>query len=120
MSQKESVKHAPTPEEFLAMSESKEFGDLRRTFRGFAFPVTIGFLAWYLFYIVTATFAVDFVETRVYGAINLGMVLGLAQFATAGLITWAYVHFADTKIDPATEAIRAEMENPNRTPEVTH
>lgn len=94
------------------MSESEEFGQLRSTFRRFAFPVTVAFLAWYLFYIVTATFAVDLVETRVYGAINLGMVLGLAQFATAGLITWAYVHFADNKIDPATEAIRQKMEHP--------
>ncbi|WP_372433347.1 DUF485 domain-containing protein [Bacteroides thetaiotaomicron] len=38
------------------------------------------------------------------------MILGLAQFATAGLVTWAYVRFADTKIDPATEVIRNRME----------
>lgn len=119
MSQKESVSNAPTPEEFLAMSQTEEFSSLRRTFRGFAFPVTVGFLAWYLFYIITATFAVDFVETRVFGAINVGMVLGLAQFATAGLITWAYVSFADNKIDPATESIRSKMEDPRRNMEVT-
>lgn len=94
------------------MSESQEFAALRKTFRSFAFPVTIAFLAWYIFYIVTATFAVDFVKTPVYGAINIGMVLGLAQFATAGLITWLYVRFADNKIDPATEAIRSHMESP--------
>ena len=76
--------------------------------------MTIAFLAWYIFYIITATFAVDFVKTPIYGAINLGMVLGLAQFATAGLITWAYVRVADNTIDPATEAIRSQMENPQR------
>lgn len=103
--------HVPTPEEFLEVSESAEFQHLRRTFRGFAFPVTIAFLAWYLFYIVTATFAVDFVSRPVYGAINVGMVLGLAQFATAGLITWAYVRFADNKLDPETAAIRNRMEH---------
>lgn len=112
MSEQQVAKHVPTPDEFLAMSESQEFGQLRSTFRRFAFPVTVAFLAWYLLYIVVATFATDFVETRVYGAINVGMVLGLAQFATAGLITWAYVHFADNKIDPATEAIRNKMEHP--------
>lgn len=112
MSETPRAKHVPTSDEFIAMSESQEFASLRRTFRGFAFPVTIAFLAWYLFYIVTATFAVDLVTTRVYGAINLGMVLGLAQFATAGIITWAYVRFADTKIDRATEAIREQMEHP--------
>lgn len=105
------AKHVPTPEEFLAMSESAEFASLRSTFRSFAFPMTVAFIAWYVFYIVTATFAVDFVKTPVWGAINIGMVLGLAQFVTAGLVTWLYVRFADNKIDPATEAIRHKMEN---------
>ncbi|WBT09629.1 DUF485 domain-containing protein [Corynebacterium sp. SCR221107] len=97
-------------ETFLAERGSHEFQALRKSFRGFAFPTTIAFLAWYFFYIVTATFAQDFVEIPVYGVINLGMILGLAQFATAGLVTWAYVRFADTKIDPATEVIRNRME----------
>jgi hypothetical protein len=101
--------HTPTPEEFVEVSLSPEFQRLRKTFRGFAFPMTIAFLAWYIFYIVTATFAIDLVKTEIYGAINLGMVLGLAQFATAGLVTWAYVYFADNKIDPTTEAIRMQM-----------
>lgn len=102
--------HTPSPEEFVEVSLTPEFQQLRKTFRGFAFPMTIAFLAWYVFYIVTATFATDLVKTEIYGAINLGMVLGLAQFATAGLVTWAYVSFADNKIDPATEAIRMQME----------
>ncbi|GAA1471591.1 DUF485 domain-containing protein [Corynebacterium felinum] len=106
------TRHVPTPEEFHAVSTSPEFLKLRSRFRGFAFPVTIGFLAWYLFYIITATFATDFVKTPVVGVINIGIILGLAQFVTAGLITWAYVRFADKTIDPATEAIRASMENP--------
>ncbi|WP_327786393.1 DUF485 domain-containing protein [Corynebacterium belfantii] len=57
----------------------------------------------------TATFAADYVATKVFGAITIGMILGLAQFATAGLITWAYVHFADTRIAPATDSIRTRM-----------
>lgn len=48
--------------------------------------------------------------TAIYDNINLGMVLGLAQFVTAGLITWGYVKFADNKLDPASEHIRAMME----------
>lgn len=106
------AKHVPTPEEFLEVSNSDEFAELRGTFRHFAFPVSVAFLAWYLEYIITATFATDFVQQRVWGAINVGMVLGLAQFATAGLITWAYVRFADNKLDPATAAIRDKMESP--------
>ncbi|QGU02613.1 hypothetical protein CKALI_08770 [Corynebacterium kalinowskii] len=101
----------PTSEEFLEVSESAQFLELRSTFRKFAFPLTFAFLAWFIFYIVTATFATDFVSQRLYGAINVGMVLGLAQFATAGLVTWIYVRFADTKLDPATAALRDSMTN---------
>jgi uncharacterized membrane protein (DUF485 family) len=36
----------------------------------------------------------------VLGAINLGMLLGLSQFATTLLIVAAYRHFARTPIDP--------------------
>lgn len=106
------AKHVPTSEEFLEVSESPEFASLRSRFRGFAFPMTIAFLVWYLGYIITATYATTFVERPVFGAITVGMVLGLAQFATAGLITWAYVRFADNKLDPATEKIRNRMEYP--------
>lgn len=106
----------PTPEEFLAVSESEQFLELRDTFRKFAFPLSFAFLAWFIFYIVTATFATDFVSQRVFGAINIGMVLGLAQFATAALVTWIYVRFADNKLDPATAALREQM---IKTPEST-
>lgn len=102
---------APTPEEFLDMSESREFGELRSVFRRFAFPLSLAFLVWFFFYIIIATYATDFVSTRVYGAINVGMILGLAQFATAGLVTWAYLRFADKKLDPASAAIRDQLEN---------
>lgn len=105
---------APTPEEFLETSESPEFGELRSIFRKFAFPISFVFLVWFFFYIVTATYATDFVSTRVYGAINVGMILGLAQFATAGLVTWAYVRFANKKLDPASAAIRDQLENRTR------
>lgn len=101
----------PTPEEFLAVSESEQFLELRGTFRKFAFPLSFAFLAWFLFYIVTATYAHELVATRVYGAINVGMILGLAQFATTALVTWLYVRFADNKLDPATAALRDVMTN---------
>ncbi|AZA14204.1 DUF485 domain-containing protein [Corynebacterium choanae] len=100
----------PTEAEFIAMESTPQFHQLRSTFRKFAFPVTIAFLAWYLFFIVVATYAYDFVTTPVFGVINVGMILGLAQFATAGLITWAYVRFADRTLDPLTAEIRHELE----------
>ncbi|APT83835.1 DUF485 domain-containing protein [Corynebacterium aquilae] len=120
MTNPERAPHVPTPEEFLSVQQSDEFQHLRRTFRGFAFPMTVAFMGWYVFYIVTATFAVDFVSRPVYGAINVGMILGLAQFATAGLVTWAYVRFADNKLDPETATIRQEMEYPTTSTTASH
>ena len=73
------AQHIPTPKEFLEVSQSPEFASLKTTFRSFAFPMTIAFLAWYLGYIVTATYATSFVQRPVFGVITVGMVLGLAQ-----------------------------------------
>lgn len=101
---------SPTEAEFIEVASSEEFGQLRSKFRGFVFPLFFAFIAWYVIYIVSATFFPDAMATSVYDNINLGMVLGLAQFATAGLITWGYVKFADNKLDPASERIRATME----------
>lgn len=102
----------PTPEQFLEVSQSQQFEELRSTFRNFAFPLSFAFLAWFIFYIVTATYAHGFVSQRVYGAINVGMVLGLAQFASTALVTWLYVRFADNRLDPATAALRDAMTGP--------
>ena len=95
---------------WMKVQASEEFADLRKTVRGFVFPLFVAVIAWYVCYIVTATFFPDTMAKSVFDNINLGMVLGLAQFVTAGLITWAYVKFADTKLDPASERIRARME----------
>lgn len=112
MSNPATAPKAPTSAEFLAMSDSPEYLELKKTFRGFAFPMSVLFLAWYLIYITIATFAVDLVSTPVYDKINLGMVLGLAQFATTGIFTWAYVKFMGNKVDPLSEKIREQMTAP--------
>ena len=42
----------PLGERYIAVQESQEFGQLRRTFRNFVFPVTAFFLAWYFLYVL--------------------------------------------------------------------
>ena len=34
------------------LHETAEFDELRRRYRGFAFPATVAFLTWYLLYVV--------------------------------------------------------------------
>ncbi len=47
--------------------------------------------------------------TRVWGNINVGLLLGLAQFVTTFLITGLYIRFANRQLDPRAAAIRDEM-----------
>jgi len=48
--------------------------------------------------------------TKLFGNINVALVLGLAQFLTTFLIAWWYSRHAATKLDPKAEAIKSRME----------
>ncbi|WP_420836401.1 DUF485 domain-containing protein [Cellulomonas endophytica] len=100
----------PTAEEFAAARDSAEFVELRARFRRFAFPMTAAFLAWYLLYVLLSTYAVDLMSTPVVGALNLGILLGLAQFVSTFLITFLYVRHANRRLDPAAERLRHDLE----------
>ncbi|MFE7135288.1 DUF485 domain-containing protein [Streptomyces sp. NPDC057638] len=100
----------PTTEDFVAMQRSPEFGELRHTYRSFAFPLTIAFIAWYLLYVLLSNYAGDFMGTQLFGNINVALVLGLAQFLTTFLIAWLYSRHAAAKLDPRADAIKARME----------
>ncbi|MFB7862189.1 DUF485 domain-containing protein [Streptomyces sp. NPDC056069] len=100
----------PTTEQFVDVQESEEFGELRRTYRSFAFPLTIAFIAWYLLYVLLSNYAGDFMGTKLFGNVNVAFVLGLGQFATTFLIAWLYSRHAAAKLDPRSEAIKSRME----------
>ncbi|MER5769931.1 DUF485 domain-containing protein [Streptomyces sp. NPDC001985] len=100
----------PTTEQFVAVQQSAEFGELRRTYRSFAFPLTVAFILWYLLYVLLSNYAGGFMGTRVFGNINVALVFGLAQFVTTFLIAWFYSRHAAAKLDPRADAIKARME----------
>ncbi|MFI8291214.1 DUF485 domain-containing protein [Streptomyces sp. ms191] len=100
----------PTTEAFVEVQESAEFGELRRTYRSFAFPLTIGFIAWYLLYVLLSNYAGGFMGTKLFGNINVALVLGLGQFLTTFLIAWLYSRHAAERLDPKAEAIKSRME----------
>ncbi|RMI14169.1 DUF485 domain-containing protein [Cellulomonas triticagri] len=100
----------PDPVDWEQVQASAEFTDLRRRFRRFAFPMTAAFLAWYLLYVLLSTYAVDLMARPVVGALNVGLLLGLGQFASTFLITWLYVRHADRRLDPPAEALRHGLE----------
>ncbi|MBV7281369.1 MULTISPECIES: DUF485 domain-containing protein [unclassified Corynebacterium] len=103
-------KHEPTAQEFREMQKNPEFQELRSTFRSFAFPMSVAFLVWYVAFVLLATYAPDLLAVKVYGAVNLGIVLGALQFFTTFLITWIYVRYANKNIEPKAAHIRQLME----------
>ncbi|MFJ6853015.1 DUF485 domain-containing protein [Streptomyces sp. NPDC091271] len=100
----------PTTEAFLKEQASPEFTELRRSHRSFAFPLTVGFIAWYLLYVLLSSYADDFMSKIVFANFNVAFVFGLAQFATTFLIAWFYSRHATNKLDPQAAAIKSRLE----------
>lgn len=89
---------------------SDEFAQLRSRLRRFVFPMSAAFLLWYLTYVLLASFAPAFMAIKLAGNINVGLVIGLLQFATTFLITTVYVRYANRHLDPAAERLRERIE----------
>ncbi|MCV7419750.1 DUF485 domain-containing protein [Mycobacterium yunnanensis] len=96
------------------MQSSPEFQELRSRLRRFVFPMTAFFLVWYATYVLLGAFAHDFMAIRVFGNVNVGLLIGLGQFVSTFVITGLYVRFANRELDPRAAAIRAEMEGTQR------
>jgi uncharacterized membrane protein (DUF485 family) len=111
MSTDASRTHAPPPtERYVAVQQTPEFAGLRKALRGFVFPMTIAFLAWYALYVILSAYAREFMGTQVVGNINVALVFGLLQFVSTFLIAWLYARYADRKLDPPAARLRAEVE----------
>jgi uncharacterized membrane protein (DUF485 family) len=92
-----------------AVQASPQFQDLRRRLRNFVFPVTGLFLAWYLLYVLLASYAPAFMSVKVFGNVNIGLIFGLLQIVSTFAITAWYVRWADRRLDPLSAELRAEM-----------
>ncbi|SDK85471.1 DUF485 domain-containing protein [Streptomyces indicus] len=100
----------PSTEAFREVQESAEFGELRRSYRSFAFPLTVAFITWYLLYVLLSNYAGGFMGAKLFGNINVAFVFGILQFVTTFLIAWWYSRHAAAKLDPKAEAIKSRME----------
>ena len=95
-------RHDPVYDELHA---SADFAQLRKFYRGFVFPATVGFLAWYLLYVLMSNWATDFMSIKLFGNINVALVFGLLQFVTTFLLAWAYSRYSTAKLDPLAESL---------------
>jgi uncharacterized membrane protein (DUF485 family) len=95
--------------DFEGAQRSEPFQRLKRNHRSFVFPLGLAFLVWYFAYVLLADYAHDFMSTPVIGNINVGLLLGLGQFVTTFAITTWYVSYANRKLDPDADEIRAHL-----------
>jgi uncharacterized membrane protein (DUF485 family) len=100
----------PDAQDWEAVQASPDFVELRRRLRRFVFPMTGLFLVWYLAYVLLADYAHGFMSTKVFGNINVALILGLLQFVSTFVITMLYVRYANKELDPKATKIREELE----------
>ncbi len=102
----------PSNADFVAVHGTEDFARLRRTFRTFAFPMTIAALVSYFTYVLLSIYNVGFMKQPFLGmkGLNLGMALGLFQFAVVWVWTALYVNFANNKLDAAASDLRTRLE----------
>lgn len=100
----------PSHSAFIAVANSTEYGQLRSMFRRFAFPMTIAGLASYFVYVVGSIYAPAFMAQPLFGALNVGMVAGLAQFAVTWTWTAVYVNYATKRLDPVAKTLKERLE----------
>ena len=96
--------------DFEQVQSTARFQELRKRHRSFVFPMAVAFLLWYFAYVLLADYAVEFMSTKVWGNINVGLILGLLQFVSTFAITGWYVSYSNRKLDPIAAEIRHEIE----------
>jgi uncharacterized membrane protein (DUF485 family) len=95
--------------DYIQVENSEKFRTMKKRHRSFVFPVAVLFLLWYFAYVLLADYAHEFMSTKVFGNINVGLLLGLGQFVSTFAITTWYVSYANRRLDPLAEELRDEL-----------
>lgn len=103
----EAERHDPVYDRLAA---TPEFAQLRKLYRGFVFPATVAFLAWYLLYVVLSNWATGFMNYQLIGHVNVALVFGLLQFATTFALAWVYSRFSTERLDPLARKLNDEYD----------
>ena len=48
-----------------------------------------------------------------FGEVNVGILLGIGQFASTALVTWLYLRYARRRLDPRAAELRARIGGPD-------
>ena len=83
-----------------AIEGSPEFQELVRARRSFLIPATIVFLVFGVGYLLLAAFDHGLMGKQVLGGIPLAWLAALTQVLLTWILTWAYLHRADSTFEP--------------------
>ena len=92
------------------LAASAGFKELLRAKRRFIVPATIFFIVYYFALPVLVGYARPFMETRVFGAVNIAYLLALSQFFVAWIIAALYVRAAGKFDRMAADVIKHERQ----------
>lgn len=97
-----------TPEQhevYERIHATSEFSQLRKRYRGFAFPATVAFMVWYLLFVFSANWTPGFMNITLVGNINVAFAFGVLQFVSTFLIAWLYSRHAERELDPIADKL---------------
>ncbi|MEA2291665.1 MAG: hypothetical protein QOF17_685 [Solirubrobacteraceae bacterium] len=107
------IEDRPHPEvDWEAVGRWPEFTELERRRRRFVVPATIFFLAYYMAFILLASYAQGFMGESVYEGLTVGYLLALTQFVMVAVLGLWYMRRSEREFDPLQAAVveRAERE----------
>ena len=97
-----------TGPDFAAIHQDREYIAVKRRLKLFIFPMGALFLGWYFAYVLLSAYDSVFMSQKVFGAVNMGLILGLLQFVSTGALTILYGRYTRKHIDPRIEKIREQ------------
>jgi len=96
--------------DWKSLADSSGFKELIRAKRRFILPATIFFIVYYFALPVLVGYARPFMETRVFGAVNIAYLFALSQFFVAWIIAALYVRAAGKFDRMAADVIKHERQ----------
>lgn len=95
---------------YEAVRASRDFWTIKRRFGSFVVPACLLLLTWYFLFVVVAVFAPGFMRIDVFGAVNIGICFGVAQFVSTFALAVVYRRWAQRRLDPLTDKLRNRLE----------
>ncbi len=101
--------------DYIAVEESAPFRELKKRQRRFVFPLAVAFLVWYFVYVLLSSFAPEFMAQRSRRHHRGARARTRTVRHDIRHLTMGYVSYANRRLDPGAEALRAELERADGT-----